>query len=44
MPQPRFGRRSFIDNYFPPGLKWLIISNVAVFLLYFSAAVGCSGT
>jgi membrane associated rhomboid family serine protease len=35
MPQPRFGRRSFIDNYFPPGLKWLIISNVAVFLLYF---------
>src|SRR4051812_47225063 len=35
MPQPRFGRRSFIDNYFPPGLKWLIISNVAVFILYF---------
>ena len=35
MPQPRFGRRSFIDNYFPPGLKWLIISNVAVFVLYF---------
>ena len=35
MPQPRFGRRTFIDNYFPPGLKWLIISNVVVFVLYF---------
>src|SRR3954454_17928879 len=35
MPQPRFGNRSFINDYFPPGLKWLIISNVAVFVLYF---------
>jgi len=37
MPQPRFGRRSFVDNYFPPGLKWLIIINVAVFVLDFLA-------
>src|SRR5438045_1729513 len=33
MPQPRFGRRSFIDNYFPPGLKWLILINVVVCVL-----------
>jgi membrane associated rhomboid family serine protease len=37
MPQPRFGRRSFIDNYFPPGLKWLILVNVVVFVLDFLA-------
>jgi len=36
MPQLRFGnRRSFFSDYFPPGLKWLIISNVAVFVLSF---------
>jgi membrane associated rhomboid family serine protease len=34
MPQRRFGyRRSFINDYFPPGLKWLIIVNVGVFVL-----------
>jgi membrane associated rhomboid family serine protease len=37
MPQPRFGRRTFIDNYFPPGLKWLILVNVVVFVLDFLA-------
>ncbi len=35
MPQPRF-RQSFINDYFPPGLKWLIIANVAVFVVYFA--------
>ena len=37
MPQPRFGRRTFIDNYFPPGLKWLILINVVVFVVDFLA-------
>ena len=36
MPQPRYGYRStFINDYFPPGLKWLIITNVVVFLVDF---------
>jgi len=36
MPQPRFGyRRSFISDYFPPGLKWLLISNTAIFVLQY---------
>jgi membrane associated rhomboid family serine protease len=34
MPQPRYGyRRTFSSDYFPPALKWLIIANVAVFVL-----------
>jgi membrane associated rhomboid family serine protease len=34
MPQPRYGpRRTFYNDYFPPGLKWLIIANVVVFIL-----------
>ena len=34
MPQPRYGsRRSVINDYFPPGLKWLILSNIIVFVL-----------
>lgn len=28
-------RSSFVHDYFPPGLKWLLISNTAVFLLYY---------
>src|SRR3954451_11260308 len=32
MPQPHF-RRSFVNDYFPPGLKWLLIVNVGVFVL-----------
>jgi membrane associated rhomboid family serine protease len=32
--RPRY-RTSFINDYFPPGLKWLLISNTAVFLIYF---------
>jgi len=36
MPQPHFRyRRSFFNDYFPPGLKWLILTNVGVFLVYF---------
>jgi len=36
MPQYRSRyRSSFINDYFPPGLKWLLISNTAVFLIYF---------
>ena len=27
--------RTFIYDYFPPGVKWLLISNTVVFLLYF---------
>lgn len=34
MPQPRYGyRQTYYNSSFPPGLKWLIIVNVAVFLL-----------
>jgi len=33
MPQPYGYRRSFIHDYFPPGLKWLLVSNTAVFVL-----------
>jgi membrane associated rhomboid family serine protease len=36
MAQPRYGYRStFFRDHFPPGLKWLILSNVGIFLLYF---------
>jgi len=36
MPLPRYGhRRTFSSDYFPPGLKWLIIANVAAYVLYF---------
>ena len=36
MPQPRYGYRStFIHDYFPPGLKWLLIVNTGIFLLDF---------
>jgi membrane associated rhomboid family serine protease len=35
MPQPRYRyRSSFLNDYFPPGVKWLLIVNTAVFLLY----------
>src|SRR5690349_6985270 len=33
MPQPRFGRSSFVNDYFPPGIKWLLIVNVGIFIL-----------
>jgi membrane associated rhomboid family serine protease len=34
MAQPRYGyRRTFSSDYFPPALKWLIIANVAVFVI-----------
>lgn len=36
MPQPRYGyRRTFYNDYFPPGLKWLLIINVVVFIIDF---------
>lgn len=36
MPQPRYGyRTTYFSEYFPPGLKWLIIVNVVVFLVDF---------
>jgi membrane associated rhomboid family serine protease len=36
MPQPRFGyRRSFVSDYFPPGLKWLLIANTVVYIIYY---------
>jgi membrane associated rhomboid family serine protease len=36
MPPSRLGfRRSFVNDYFPPGVKWLIIVNTAVFVLDF---------
>ena len=35
MAQPRFTyRRSFFSGYFTPGVKWLLIINTAVFLLW----------
>lgn len=35
MPQPRYRyRSSFLNDYFPPGVKWLLIINTAVFLVY----------
>jgi membrane associated rhomboid family serine protease len=34
MPQPRYGyRQSYVSDYFPPGIKWLIIINCGVFVL-----------
>jgi membrane associated rhomboid family serine protease len=34
MPQPRFGyRQSYFSDRFPPGIKWLILINCAVFVL-----------
>jgi membrane associated rhomboid family serine protease len=36
MPQYRSRyRTSFFHDYFPPGLKWLLISNTVVFLIYY---------
>ena len=28
-------RQSYFSGYFPPGIKWLLISNTAVFLIYY---------
>jgi membrane associated rhomboid family serine protease len=30
-------RRSFFHDYFPPGVKWLLLSNTAIFVLLFLA-------
>src|SRR6185503_14281834 len=33
MPQPRYrNRTTFYNEYFPPGIKWLLISNTVVFI------------
>jgi membrane associated rhomboid family serine protease len=43
MPQYRSRyRSSFIHDYFPPGLKWLLISNTVVFLIYYLGRGGLS--
>ena len=34
MPQPRYQYRSSLYGYFPRGIKWLLISNTAVFLIW----------
>ncbi|MGE5645167.1 MAG: rhomboid family intramembrane serine protease [Acidobacteriota bacterium] len=33
MQYTRFRRSSFYSGYFPPGVKWLLISNIAIFVL-----------
>jgi membrane associated rhomboid family serine protease len=44
MPQPRFGyRRSFFSDYFPPGLKWLLISNTLVYVIYYLGGRSLAG-
>jgi len=44
MPQYRSRyRSSFIHDHFPPGLKWLLISNTVVFLIYFLGRGPVSG-
>jgi membrane associated rhomboid family serine protease len=35
MPQPNRFSRSLIYSYFPPGVKWLLISNTAIFLIWY---------
>ncbi len=35
MPLPRSTYRTTIFDFFPPGVKWLLISNTGIFLLYF---------
>jgi membrane associated rhomboid family serine protease len=35
MPQSYGYRRSFVHDHFPPGIKWLIVINTAVFVLGF---------
>jgi membrane associated rhomboid family serine protease len=34
MPQPRYKNRSRLYGYFPAGIKWLLISNTVVFVLW----------
>ena len=35
MPLPRSTYRTTVFDFFPPGVKWLLISNTVVFLLYY---------
>src|ERR1043166_6392233 len=32
MPQPRYYRTSHVHDFFPPGIKWLLIANTLIFL------------
>src|SRR5689334_13488273 len=34
MPQPRYKSRSRLYGYFPAGIKWLLISNTVVFIVW----------
>src|SRR5215831_8278461 len=40
MPQPRYKYRSRLYGYFPVGIKWLLISNTVVFLLWTLGPIG----
>src|SRR5262252_1237288 len=40
MPQPRYQYRSSLYGYFPRGIKWLLISNTAVFLIWTLGPIG----
>src|SRR5262249_38826115 len=34
MAQPRYYRTSYVHDFFPPGIKWLLIVNTAMYLPY----------
>jgi membrane associated rhomboid family serine protease len=40
MPQPRYKYRSRLYGYFPVGIKWLLISNTVVFLVWTLGPMG----
>jgi membrane associated rhomboid family serine protease len=39
MQYTRYRRAGYYSSYFPPGVKWLLISNIAVFVINFFAAL-----
>jgi membrane associated rhomboid family serine protease len=40
MPQPKYRHRSSLYGYFPLGIKWLLISNTVVFLIWTLGPIG----
>jgi membrane associated rhomboid family serine protease len=40
MPQPRYKYRSRLYGYFPSGIKWLLISNTVVFVVWTLGPIG----
>jgi membrane associated rhomboid family serine protease len=40
MPQPRYKYRSRLYGYFPAGIKWLLISNTVVFVVWTLGPIG----